>query len=280
MDAVLDFQSLPKAYVGSGFISEWCESNKAINWLSNNNMIVNPNKFQAIDVSKATPDVQNLVLDGNTITSSDHVKLLGVSIDNRLSFTSHVSNCCRQASAQLNALFRLGSALNFKQKKALIDSFITANFSYCPLVWHFCSAKSSQKIESIFKRSLHFLFSDFNSSYEELLVKANRPSMNVYRLRVLCMEIYKTINNMNPSFMSDIFIKNSSERNQRSFNQNNLDHYRANQVRFGQKSIKALGPRIWNCLPASIKNAENFETFTKLIKNWNFPACNCNFCVP
>jgi len=34
LDAVLDFQSLPKAYVGSGFISEWCESNKAIiKWL-------------------------------------------------------------------------------------------------------------------------------------------------------------------------------------------------------------------------------------------------------
>ena len=30
-----------------------------------------------------------------------------------------------------------------EQKEALLNSFIFSNFNYCPLVWHFCSCKSS-----------------------------------------------------------------------------------------------------------------------------------------
>ena len=40
---------------------------------------------------------------------------------------------------------------------------------------------------------------------EELLDKANSSTMNVKRVHFLCMEIYKTINNLNTSFMEQIF---------------------------------------------------------------------------
>ena len=37
--------------------------------------------------------------------------------------------------------------------------------------------------------------------------------MNVRRLRTLCVEIYKTLNDLNPSFMNDIFkLKINAER--------------------------------------------------------------------
>ena len=39
---------------------------------------------------------------------------------------------------QLNAIGRIHRYLGFK---VLINSFIYANFDYCPLIWHFCSAK-------------------------------------------------------------------------------------------------------------------------------------------
>ena len=41
--------------------------------------------------------------------------------------------------------------------------------------------------------------------FEDLLEKPGKLNTRASKLRILCIEIYKTINNLNPSFMSDIF---------------------------------------------------------------------------
>ena len=46
-----------------------------------------------------------------------------------------------------------GDLIGFEKRNILINSFIYANFNYCPLVWHFSSKKSIDKIENIQKRT-------------------------------------------------------------------------------------------------------------------------------
>ena len=71
-------------------------------------MIANPEKFHSIILTKNKADNKNLELNiGNkTIKSEQKVKLLAMTIDNKLTFDQHVSDLCRKASAQLNALYR------------------------------------------------------------------------------------------------------------------------------------------------------------------------------
>ena len=65
--------------------------------------------------------------------------------------------------------------------------------------------KSLDKIESLHKRTLRFLLKDYVSSYEQLLEMSGKCNMNIRRLRFLCIEIYKTLNDLNSSFMKEIF---------------------------------------------------------------------------
>ena len=87
-------------------------------------MIANTSKFHAILFKKNRTDTAGEVLKikDNHMQSKSEVDLLGLTIDNCLSFNSHISSLCRKASNQLNALKRLGSSLNFTQRKALIPS--------------------------------------------------------------------------------------------------------------------------------------------------------------
>ena len=68
-----------------------------------------------------------------------------------------------------------------------------------------CSAKSLNKIESLQKRALLYLYSDYESPYHTLLAKPGKVTMKAIRLRILCVEIYKSINSINPSFMNETF---------------------------------------------------------------------------
>ena len=57
---------------------------------------------------------------GNKIrAASSSVKLLGVQIDDQLNVNLHISNICRSAANQLNALIRLKRFLDFEEKKTL-----------------------------------------------------------------------------------------------------------------------------------------------------------------
>ena len=106
--------------------------------------------------------------------------------------------CCRQ------------HLLGLEERKILINSFIYTNFNYCPLVWHFCSRKSINKIENIQKRALRFLLNDSSSDYETLLNKTNKCTMEVKRLRLLALEIFKAFNQNCPTFIKNYFEKNEN----------------------------------------------------------------------
>ena len=190
------------------------ESNIAIDWFTKNEMIINPDKFQAIILDKKKSNLTNipLTVDNQTIKSVPSVELLGIHLDDKLNFNLHISNICRSAANQLNALIRLKNYLSFNAKRVLISSYIISNFNYCPLVWMFSTAKSLNKIDSLQKRALRFLYNDYSISYEGLLEEAGKVKMNVYRLRNLCVEIYKTINKLNPEFMNNIFKVKENKR--------------------------------------------------------------------
>ena len=107
------------------------QSDMALSWLQNNKMIANPEKFHAIVLTKDKKDNSNLEIRiGNKIIKSEPtVKLLGVAIDHKLNFDSHVRSMCKTASTQLNGLFRFKNILPLKAKQILVQSFVYANFN-------------------------------------------------------------------------------------------------------------------------------------------------------
>ena len=125
-------------------------------------MVVDDEKFQAIVVKKNAKmkDSYPLNINDLTINSENSIKLLGIEIDNKLSFEQHVSTLCNKASNQVNAIGRIEKLMGFKEKEVLLNSIVYSKFNYCPLVWHFCSSKSLCKIEKIEEQPLRLLHRD------------------------------------------------------------------------------------------------------------------------
>ena len=83
------------------------------------------------------------------------------------------------------------------------------------------------------------------------------------------MEIYKTLNDLNPGYMKDIFqVQQSAYSTRRPYN---MKVPRVKQTTFGTRSILYEGAKIWSHLPNSHKSAETLEIFTNLMKTWEGP---------
>ena len=226
------------------------ETETAINWIESNQMITNPEKFHLMFLSANEKDLinqQTINIKGISLKSEANFTLLGVDIDNRLSFHSRINNLCRKASSQINALKRLSSFVGMTDKTTLMKSFILSNFNYCPLIWHFCSKIDTDKMEKIQKRGLRMVLDDCESDYETLLHKAKMQTLHVGRIKTLAIEIYKTLHSLNPSYIREIFKENSTGRRQLR-SKYNLTVQRYNTATFGRNSLRILGPKIWNNL--------------------------------
>ena len=51
------------------------------------------------------------------------------------------------------------------------------------------------------------------------------------------------------------------------------------QVTFGNKSLKSVGPKILNSLLLHIKSSENLNTYKEVIKSWDGITFNCQVCL-
>ena len=115
------------------------------------------------------PEVHKMNISGLEITTERVVSLLGIDIDYKLNFINISVLYVKKAAGQLNAICRMGKHVGQPEKTVLIQSFVEANFNYCPLVWFLTSSRSLRKIELIQESAFHILFDDFHNSTNELL---------------------------------------------------------------------------------------------------------------
>ena len=98
--------------------------------------------------------------------------------------------------------------------------------------------------------------------------------MEVKRLRTLALEAFKTLNDLNPGFMKNLLAKREVSKKRR----NNLEIPNRNIAKCGDKSIRSLGPHIWNGLPEEIKNETSYDKFKEYLNTWYGPKCICSLC--
>ena len=65
------------------------------------------------------------------VKESDHVELLGITIDKHLSFKKHIENLCRNANLKPHALRRIRKYLTVEKAKLLDNAFIDSQFHLC-----------------------------------------------------------------------------------------------------------------------------------------------------
>ena len=96
--------------------------------------------------------------------------------------------------------------------------------------------------------------------------------MEVRRLRVLALEVFHSVNKLNPVYIQSLFEKNVISKRYKD----DLKVPIRNSVTFRDKSVRVLGPDIRNMLPADLKRETLYRKFKTQINNWFGPMCNCS----
>ena len=212
-----------------------------------------------------------------SIENSDCEKLLGVKIDNKLTFDCHVSDMCKKANRKISALARIAPFININKRRILMNSFFRSQFNYCPLIWMSHSRTNNRKINPFHERCLRIIYNDKQSSFIKLLEKDNSVSIHQRNLKILTIEMFKASNALSPVLMNDIF----KLRGEQTYNLRKLSQFyrpKVNSVYNGTERVPFLGPIIWDLVPNELKNIGNLAAFKKAIRKWSPEKCPCRLC--
>ena len=193
-------------------------------WFRDNEFQVNASKYHVllstnkkVHINIGTAQIENLQFE----------KLLGITLDSRLTFEKHIEQICGKASSKLKALARITPLMDIEKRKILMNAFFNSQFSYCPLTWMFHSRKLNNKINKLHERCLRIVYNNNTSSYEDILEIDNSVSIHTRNLQSLAIELYKIVNGFSPDIMKDVFPFNTNS----SYNIRNRRMFRSRPIR-------------------------------------------------
>ena len=125
-------------------------------------------------------------------------------------------------------------------------------------------------------RLLRFLLDGYQTGYTDLLQNAYVPGIKIMVLRYLAIEVFKCINEINPTYLNTMFTRKQCPYALRD--SSILVRPTVNLTQYDFKSFKSYGAKMWNILPTSYKTEISLNEFKKMMKSWDGPKCKCSVC--
>ena len=237
-------------------------------WFQQNGMIANPDKYQALVLGNTGYDF-DIKCEEKPIPVSSEIQLLGVTLDNKLKFDSHVASITRKVGGQVNALNRLKNVLPCKTKEALYRAFILPHFDYCSQIWHHCGARNTKKLERVNERALRLVYKDKNNSYDRLLSWIGLHStLEGRRIQDMLITINSCFQERAPTPIANLFKIKDTKYNLRGTNMLSLPKVRSTKL--GLRSFRYFAAKTWNALPDSIRAMAGAKEFLGSIRHAAF----------
>lgn len=237
------------------------------NWMRRNKLSINFAKTEYMLISnKKNIDSFKINIDSYEIERKDHIRYLGVLLDNKLTWHYQVEKVRLKVVSGVWALARLR---NFVSAKILLNvyySMICSHINYCILSWGSAARTVLKPIYVLQKKAVRLITrSDYKAHANPIFKKLNILTIyDIHKLEV-AKYMYK-VSKQSAIGRNAPFNLLSSLHSHSTRSSTNLNYFipRA-KTETGKKSKQILGARIWSEVPSVIKGY-SFSNFVKKYK--------------
>ena len=186
-----------------------------------------------------------LEFNGLSIQPSPIVKLLGVTIDDKLSGAAHVKEMLKRLAASTHATRLLKNVLGASSCPLLYNSFFLSHVTYGAEYWTVCTEEWLQRLQVAQNRFLRMFR---GSASIERLAHGILPIHALVRYLILLI-VFKNLYKVGPQVLS--FEQLGNARNTRATG-NVILRVRSHKSRHCSLAFGARAVREWNLLPADL----------------------------
>ena len=204
-----------------------------------------------------TTRLPSIFINNETIEEVDNHKLLGIMIDNNLSWMAHINKLCKTVSKQVHQLCKIKHFVNIHARKLFLHAYILSSINYCSTLFDTASANVLKPLNSMYKRALKAV----------LLKSSTLVATDYGKLEVLPLKDMFILNK--GIFMHKVMTGHAPQTLQSKFHMTSRDPTKIQlpipRIDLFKSSLTYSGSLQWNMLPTHVKASQSKETFKKAI---------------
>ncbi len=197
-----------------------------------------------------------------------HKKILGVTVDENLSWHAHITNTVKKVKSGLSVLRQIRDFVPVDALKKVYYAIIQPHFDYCSSVWDNCNKGFKEKLQKLQNRAGRVITrSGYDIRSAEILEKLGWLTLEHRWHLNKALLMHKIANNDAPMYLTSQFSKR---------NQMHDYNVRGSQVNFSlpkpstnfmKNSLAYSGAVTWNSQSDDIKSTEDVIAFKTKVSN-------------
>ena len=230
------------------------------------NSIPQPEKCKAMIMqwkSTFTGPIQALCLGNNITKWTTSERLLGVQVDNKLSWPDHAANVAKSFASKLSLLRRTREVFLLLPSEEYTKVILHPSVTYGLTVWGSCNKTHINNLEELRARAGRIVCGlHWDTSAEDVLMRTGWDSLEtMYKLR-LTEFVFKCIKGYTVTEFKDLFLQRNSGRKRKE----NIILPRP-ETNFIRNSIRYRGAIASNCLTTRKQGLKPWKNFNAVLQN-------------
>lgn len=234
-------------------VSSYVALNMAKQYCHANDLVLNTSKTQQINFGQMTTGLNWLP----EVEHKTEAKYLGVIIDSKLTWTSHVDQVCGKLSSGLYVIKKLKNTCNMDTARTAYFSLFESHLRYGLLVWGNSSSRNLQRVLVLQKKAVRILaglkpLDSCRAAFEDLKILT---VASLYISEVTCHAV-----SQNLSKLGETHSYNTRNANDFSLPTHHLTKY--------EKKPSYIGSKLYNLLPDHLKKICKEKSFKQKLQEW------------
>ena len=203
-------------------------------------------------------DINSLYLGQHLLSSVAEMSDLGILIDNKLRFSTHINKIVGRAHKRANLILRCFTRRDPVLLMSAFNVYVRPILEYCSIIWNPHLLKDIEAIENVQRRFTKRLPGMQNFTYHQRLVSLSLDSLELRRIRLDLIYTYKIVFGLCDLRMTDFFSKATCLTLRGHQHRLYLPTTR-NSARYNFYSHRIIGA--WNSLPVKKVNFNSLSSF-------------------
>lgn len=243
--------------------------NSLINWTKLNHMALNSRKTKCMMLTTRQKrqlldiNLPSIYVNRDKIEEVDSHKILGITLDNNLTWSNHISLLSKRVAQKIFQLTKIKHFLDLNARKHFFHAHIQSIIDYASTLYDNASENALKPLIRMHKRAL-----------KQIILKSTSLSLQDYKkLEILPLHLklelnkavtmYKILNGFAPPPLIKRFPQNYKRHTHKLvIDRPRLDLFKS--------SLHYSGGTLWNRLPPSVKTKKTLGSFKKGLKLYLF----------
>lgn len=248
------------------------ECSKLTKWLAVNRLTLNAQKTKYIIFSSDyklkqinNTDYGHLEINNYPIDKCNSIKFLGVYLQSNLKWCKHTNNISSKLAKSAAIMHKLKWFLPSNVLLSIYNTLFLPHINYCIGAWGNTERNNLNHIIMLQKRVIRSIGNASYLAHTDQLFKKfsilkceELFQINIYKF------MYKLMNNLLPCQIKNYF---NIQQGRHTYNTRQVNNLAVTKYKteLYSKSIRILGPKLWNTLPNEIKSSPSLNSFKKKV---------------